>query len=547
MEKICDRAKDRAEHFLSDEIEYQMSFLSAEKRNPITMKLSDKFDQSIKDGVSCLIDCDIATVEALRTAINSEKYDILLNEIYNTIISGGKLYLSGCGSSGRLCMRAEASWRAAAVSAAPEYIDSVVSVMTGGDYALVHPVENFEDYISLGRYQIKKMGFSSRDMVIGVTATSETTSVLGSAIGAIDKGGRVWMLVCTEPEPVMERLSRVKEVFGNKLTSYIYIPCGAMAVTGSTRMQSSTLEQIVLCSALNDTLCRITDEKNNIDYVDSYEKILLELKSEKVISSICDEIELEEKIYREGNYITYFADEYMLDILTDTAERSPTFNTPAFKPSSDTSSPMSWEYVKNPTCDTRTAWQKVLLREVRCIEWNDDDYAVCGITPEMRTRSIDREALFAYSIGNEPDQQREGAKNAAVYAGLDSVPDAFYSAAEGYGIKRIIIRHGLLSIPETDMKIFEHIAMKLIMNDISTGTMARLGRIQSNFMINLRISNKKLVDRAARIISELCNIEYPDALYELYYSVEDMQRLGIDESPVKYTLDRIKGDIKNEI
>ncbi len=545
MEDIRRAAALRADDFLANEQEYQMSFLSAENRNPITMNLSEHFGESIECGVRCLIKCDKATLPALRTALSGEKYSKLCADIYDTLTSGGKIFLSGCGSSGRLCMRAEASWREAAARIAPKYADSVFSVMTGGDYALVHPVENFEDFISLGRYQVKKMGFTSSDMLIGVTATAETTSVLGSALGALDVDGKVTMLVCTEPEPVMEKLSRVKQVFGNKNTSYIYIPCGAMAVTGSTRMQSSTLEQLLMCAALNDTICRIAGLECIVDYADGYERLLTELESQEGLKSMCGEIELEESIYRSGNYITYFSDEYMLDILTDTAERSPTFNTPAFKPSSDTSSPMSWEYVKNPTCTTADAWQRSLGRPPRCIEWSDEDYAVCGITPEMHKRPIDKKALLAYTIGNEPDGQREGEKNAAVWAGLDAAPEAFFSAARGYGKHHIIIAPGTVSTVKTEMNIFEHIRMKLMMNNISTGTMARLGRIHSNFMINLKISNKKLIDRAARIIAELCGIAYPKALFELFFSVEEMTQKNIDESPVKYTLDRIK-ETKNE-
>ena len=60
--------------------------------------------------------------------------------------------------------------------------------------------------------------------------------------------------------------------------------------------------------------------------------------------------------------------------------------------------------------------------------------------------------------------------------------------------------------------------MKIMINTMSTITMARIGRIRENYMVYVNISNKKLVDRATRIIAKLCNIDYEKANYELFLS-----------------------------
>ena len=86
--------------------------------------------------------------------------------------------------------------------------------------------------------------------------------------------------------------------------------------------------------------------------------------------------------------------------------------------------------------------------------------------------------------------------------------------------------------------MIEHLRMKIIMNTLSTGTMAKLGRICSNYMIYLNISNKKLVDRASRIISELCGLSYEDACLELFHTRADMPP---GTSPVALTIRRLQG------
>ncbi len=74
------------------------------------------------------------------------------------------------------------------------------------------------------------------------------------------------------------------------------------------------------------------------------------------------------------------------------------------------------------------------------------------------------------------------------------------------------------SIYKTKLKVFEHLAMKIMINTMSTATMAKIGRIRGNYMVYVNISNKKLIDRATRIISNLCNIDYERANYELFLS-----------------------------
>ncbi len=66
-------------------------------------------------------------------------------------------------------------------------------------------------------------------------------------------------------------------------------------------------------------------------------------------------------------------------------------------------------------------------------------------------------------------------------------------------------------------------AQKLVLNMISTAAMIQLGRVKGNKMVDMQLSNNKLVDRGTRMIMEELNIEREQAakLLEEYGSVRN--------------------------
>lgn len=54
-------------------------------------------------------------------------------------------------------------------------------------------------------------------------------------------------------------------------------------------------------------------------------------------------------------------------------------------------------------------------------------------------------------------------------------------------------------------------AQKLILNMISTTVMIQLGRVQGNKMVDMQLTNHKLVDRGTRMIMEKSNLNYEEA------------------------------------
>jgi N-acetylmuramic acid 6-phosphate etherase len=64
-------------------------------------------------------------------------------------------------------------------------------------------------------------------------------------------------------------------------------------------------------------------------------------------------------------------------------------------------------------------------------------------------------------------------------------------------------------------------AQKLILNMISTSAMIQLGKVKGNKMVDMQLSNNKLVDRGTKMIMEELNVseEIANQLLTKYKSV----------------------------
>jgi N-acetylmuramic acid 6-phosphate etherase len=58
-------------------------------------------------------------------------------------------------------------------------------------------------------------------------------------------------------------------------------------------------------------------------------------------------------------------------------------------------------------------------------------------------------------------------------------------------------------------------AQKMVLNMITTATMIRLGRVKGNRMVNMQLTNKKLIDRGTRMLMEELHLGYEQAQHLL--------------------------------
>ena len=59
--------------------------------------------------------------------------------------------------------------------------EKVISFMAGGDVALIHSIEKFEDFPEFGARQLIENNFGENDLLIATTEGGETPWVIGAA------------------------------------------------------------------------------------------------------------------------------------------------------------------------------------------------------------------------------------------------------------------------------------------------------------------------------------------------------------------------------
>jgi N-acetylmuramic acid 6-phosphate etherase len=76
--------------------------------------------------------------------------------------------------------------------------------------------------------------------------------------------------------------------------------------------------------------------------------------------------------------------------------------------------------------------------------------------------------------------------------------------------------------------------------------MARMGRLASNWMAYVEPTNKKLIDRGTRLVSEIAGVDYATACFALHETIEELARSAKPgqerPSPVALTIARLKGE-----
>ena len=535
-----------AEHFLKNETQFHLGFLPTEHSHPLTKGLDKAFERSTAEGLRTLQKADREVLEMAKRVLKSDVFARMVDAGRKTIARKGRMVFSGCGATGRLSILLESMWREFFKD---ENADRTASIMTGGDYALVKAVEFFEDYQVFGRKQVAELEMGENDMLIAITEGGETSSVIGTVKEAADRGCAVFLLFNNPADLLRKTLVRCREVIDDPRVTVLDLCCGPMGIAGSTRMQATSSEQLIAGAFLEILAAEITGTTVP-DFAEGFEKVLDHLESDAVVSTIAEMLDFEVETYKKGAKITYFAGDYLLDIFTDTTERTPTFMLPPFKNSDDKVSPPSWAFVKDPRFTTRETWANMLHRAPRCLNWAREDYIAMDAEEKIINNppKIDAEELYRMEVGSEAAPERCASENDAAIcikvAGAEhnaELDKAFAKVSEPFAVKRELVISS--NAPDTQLHLLNHMAIKLALNNFSSGTMVRMGRISGNWMSWVNISNKKLVDRAIRLIAELGDLEYPAACLALFESVEEMEKIdwtGKEKpSVVQYTLKRL--------
>lgn len=470
--------RSSADEFLKIAEQFKLGKLPTESPHPKTLNLSDDAKNNVSKAIGSIKEIDQEVFKTVKANLVHLKF--LKEKIAATIKNGNKIFLCGCGATGRLSLALETIWRHQNAED-QNLVNRVVSFMAGGDVALIHSVEKFEDFPEFGERQLLELGFKAGDLLISTTEGGETPFV----IGATEAAARIsrnspFFLYCNPDDILKETAIRSKNVIENPLIHKINLTVGPMALTGSTRMQATTILMYFAGLGLWYFDKDFKDIENEV--IDTM--LFIEKTNFNFLKNF---IERESDIYKKGGYLLYETDAYLgISILTDTTERSPTFSLYPFENQSDAvkNPSLSYLYFKNST-NGESAWLELLGRAPRTFHW-----------PEV-TAQTSGERLAGFDFSQSfPEKRREYLKaehhNFKIY----------------YNKSKNIITFELDEISHTLRLeglnfLSVHMILKILMNNLSTTIMGRMGRYESNLMTWVRASNNKLVDRAVRYASTL--------------------------------------------
>ncbi|MDI6401808.1 N-acetylmuramic acid 6-phosphate etherase, partial [Balneolaceae bacterium ANBcel3] len=173
------------------------------------------------------------------------------------------------------------------------------------------------------------------------------------------------------------------------------------------------------------------------------------------------------------------------------------------------------------------------MRDMSIIKVTDKDI-ICGLAASGRT---------PYVLGALEEASRCGAETVMVCCVGQKQLDASVKAG-------LII--DIPVGPEVIMgstRLKSATAQKMVCNMITTGAMIRLGKIYENVMVDLMLTNEKLVQRAIRILSMLTGLEYNEARAALekadgnVKTVMVMVKAGVSAEKAKSLLSEHEGFI----
>lgn len=96
-------------------------------------------------------------------------------------------------------------------------------------------------------------------------------------------------------------------------------------------------------------------------------------------------------------------------------------------------------------------------------------------------------------------------------------------------------------------------AQKMVLNMLSTATMVRLGKVYKNLMIDVKPTNKKLVDRACRILMSAAEVDYDTAAQALQAADNRVKvalvmiKTGLSADEAQKQLDQVSGFVRAAI
>ena len=247
--------------------------LLTEKINPNTVDIDTKSTANIVETI-------ISEDAVINGAISAEKNSIsaAVELITESLSAGGRLFFVGAGTSGRLGV-IESAECPPTFGTDPEMVQAIIA---GGNEATTSSIEGAEDSREDSVNELKRRSVSSRDIVVGIAASSSTPFV-ESAIEYAKEINTKTVLVTCNPGSF-----KVPDIT-------ISLLVGPEVIVGSTRLKAGTATKMVLNILTTASMIRMGKTYGNLMVDVQPKSSKLRDRAVRIVTELCG-IESDEAI-----------------------------------------------------------------------------------------------------------------------------------------------------------------------------------------------------------------------------------------------------------
>src|SRR6185437_919610 len=101
----------RSEEFLKISGQFKLGALVTESSHPVTADLSEVAKEDIAKALDLLFEVDNDVIAKYREFVESGRAEQIKETVLRALKNGGKIFFTGCGSTGRLSILLDSVWR----------------------------------------------------------------------------------------------------------------------------------------------------------------------------------------------------------------------------------------------------------------------------------------------------------------------------------------------------------------------------------------------------------------------------------------------------
>ena len=108
---MSETSNRRSEEFLKISDQFQLGVLTTESSHPVTANLSETAKRDVSAALGLLFEADGDVVRKYREFAESGRARGIKEAVLRALKNGGKVFFTGCGSTGRLSIQLVSIWR----------------------------------------------------------------------------------------------------------------------------------------------------------------------------------------------------------------------------------------------------------------------------------------------------------------------------------------------------------------------------------------------------------------------------------------------------